>query len=60
MKVAIGSKYVNRPWGGGNLFVKNLSKYLVQNNVEVVFHLGHKDIDTVLLFDQERVKICNI
>ena len=30
MKVAIGSKYVNRPWGGGNLFVKNLSKYLNQ------------------------------
>ncbi len=54
MKVAIGSKYVNRPWGGGNLFVKNLSKYLVQNNVEVVFHLGHKDIDTVLLFDPRK------
>ena len=54
MKVAIGSKYIDKPWGGGNLFIKNLTEYLVQNNVETVLHLGHKDIDTILLFDPRK------
>ena len=54
MKVAIGSKFTNKPWGGGNLFVQNLSQYLLKNGVEVVFNLGIKDIDTILLFDPRK------
>ena len=30
MKISIGSKIVDGPWGGGNLFVKNLAKYLLK------------------------------
>tara|TARA_B100000242_G_scaffold291307_1_gene264383 strand:- start:3826 stop:4911 length:1086 start_codon:yes stop_codon:yes gene_type:complete len=51
MKVSIGSKIVNGPWGGGNLFVKNLSNYLVSNGHEVIYDLGDKDIDLILLTD---------
>ena len=36
MKVSIGSKIVDGPWGGGNLFVKNLSSYRTS--------LGHDNI----------------
>ena len=32
MKVAIGSKIMSGPWGGGNNFVKNLSKYLEEKD----------------------------
>jgi len=54
LKVAIGSKFTDKPWGGGNLFVQNLSEYLLKNGVEVVFNLGSKDIDTILLFDPRK------
>ena len=27
MKVSIGSRIINGPWGGGNLFVLNLKKF---------------------------------
>ena len=39
MKVSIGSKIIDGPWGGGNLFVINLKNYLEKNGVEVVFSL---------------------
>ena len=51
MKIAIGSKILNKAWGGGNLFVKNLSKHLVKSGHEVVFNLFDKDIDVILLTD---------
>ena len=51
MKVSIGSRIVNGPWGGGNLFVKNLSNYLEQNGHKVIYDLGEKDIDLILLTD---------
>ena len=51
MKVSIGSKIVNGPWGGGNLFVKNLSNFLLSNGHEVIYDLGDKDIDLILLTD---------
>jgi len=51
MKVSIGSKIVNGPWGGGNLFVKNLSNFLINNGHEVIYDLGDKDIDLILLTD---------
>ena len=51
MKVSIGSKIVEGPWGGGNLFAKNLSKYLLDRGHEVVYDLASKDIDVILLTD---------
>ena len=53
MKVSIGSKIVNGPWGGGNLFVKNLSNFLINNGHDVIYDLSDKDIDLILLTDQE-------
>jgi hypothetical protein len=51
MKVSIGSRIIDGPWGGGNLFVLNLKKYLIQNGHEVVHDLCAKDIDVILLTD---------
>jgi hypothetical protein len=42
MKVSIGSRIINGPWGGGNLFVLNLKKFLIQNGHEVVHDLCSK------------------
>ena len=47
MKISIGSKIIDGPWGGGNLFVKNLKKYLVNKNHEVIDHLLDDDIDII-------------
>ena len=33
MKVSIGSKIVEGPWGGGNLFVKNMTEFLIDNGI---------------------------
>ena len=51
MKVSVGSKIVNGPWGGGNLFVKNLSNFLINNGHNVIYDLSDKDIDLILLTD---------
>ncbi len=51
MKVSIGSKIVQGPWGGGNLFAINLSNYLQDKGHEVVYDLTDKDIDLILLTD---------
>ena len=51
MKVSIGSRIVDGPWGGGNLFVKNLTNFLVENNHEVIYDLSEPDIDLILLTD---------
>ena len=51
MKVSIGSKIVEGPWGGGNLFVKNLSSYLKELGHEVIYDLSESDIDLILLTD---------
>ena len=51
MKVSIGSKIVEGPWGGGNLFVKNLSNYLLDLGHEVIYDLSEPDIDLILLTD---------
>ena len=51
MKVSIGSKIVEGPWGGGNLFVKNLSNFLITSGHEVIYDLAEPDIDLILLTD---------
>lgn len=54
MKVSISSKIVEGPWGGGNLFIKNLSEYLKLNGIDVVHDLFSKDIDIILLIDPRK------
>jgi hypothetical protein len=51
MKVSIGSKIVEGPWGGGNLFAINLSEYLLSNGDQVIYDLSDPDIDLILLTD---------
>ena len=56
MKISIGSRIISGPWGGGNLFVVNLSKYLIKQGHKVVYDLSHKDIDLILLTDPRSKK----
>ena len=42
MKISIGSHIVKGPWGGGNLFIVNLSNYLINKGHEVYFDLSQK------------------
>lgn len=51
MKVSIGSRVVEGPWGGGNLFVKNLSSYLTNAGHKVIYDLSEPDIDVIILTD---------
>ncbi len=51
MKISIGSKIVEGPWGGGNLFVTNISSYLRDKGHEVIYNLSEKDIDLIILTD---------
>ena len=51
MKISIGSKIVEGPWGGGNLFAINLSNYLLKKGHEVIYDLSEPDIDLILLTD---------
>ena len=45
--VALGSKFVEGPYGGGNTFIKNFSNYLIKNDHKVVYDLNDEDIDTM-------------
>ena len=54
MKVSIGTKIKDGPWGGGNLFAINLKNYLEKNNYEVVYNLEDDDIDIILLTEPRR------
>ena len=51
MKISIGSKLIEGPWGGGNLFVKNLANFLISNGHSVVYDLCEPDINLILLTD---------
>jgi len=49
MKISIGAKIIDGPFGGGNTFIRNLADYLSSNGIEVINHLKDKDIDYILL-----------
>ncbi|MDA9645438.1 glycosyltransferase [Candidatus Actinomarina] len=51
MKVSIGSRIIDGPWGGGNLFVVNFKKFLQRNGHSVIHDLCENDIDVILLTD---------
>ena len=54
MKISIGSKIVEGPWGGGNLFAINMSKYLTSMGHEVIYNLYEEGIDLILLTDPRK------
>lgn len=54
MKVSIGAKIKSGPWGGGNLFVINLARYLDDLGHEVRYNLEDPDIDIILLTDPRK------
>ncbi len=51
MKISIGSKIVQGPWGGGNLFAINISNYLKSKGHEVFYDLSNPNLDLILLTD---------
>jgi len=51
LKVSIGAKIIEGPFGGGNAFINNLANYLKKNNFEIINHLNDKDIDIILLIN---------
>ena len=54
MKVSIGSIIKDGPWGGGNLFVKNLKTHLLSKNHKVVHDLGDNDIDLIFMTEPRK------
>ena len=54
MKVSIGYRIQDGPWGGGNNFVNSLTNYLLENNNIVIDHLNDDDIDIILIIDPRR------
>lgn len=59
MKVAIGQKPHDGPWGGGNQFLNSLVSGLTRQGHEVVFDLADVGIDLALLIDP-RPKLPNV
>ena len=49
MKISVGSKIIDGPFGGGNEFLKNFINYLENIGHTVINHLNDKDIDIILL-----------
>ena len=63
MKVAIGYRTINNPWGGGNQFAKSLSKYLLDKGMQQGVLIGktlkkieEEWIDNNFKISQERVQ----
>ena len=54
MKISIGTKIKEGPWGGGNLFAINLKKYLEQKGHTVVNNLKDNDIDLILITEPRK------
>ncbi|OUU49181.1 MAG: hypothetical protein CBC28_01690 [Flavobacteriaceae bacterium TMED68] len=54
MKVSIGTKIQEGPWGGGNLFAINLKNYLTTKGHQVVSNLYDDDIDIVLITEPRK------
>lgn len=60
MKIAIGYRALNGPWGGGNSFFKGLSKYFISKGDTVVTDLCDNDVDVILLADPRRLTTTSI
>ena len=58
MKIAIGYKLHDGPWGGGNQFAISLEKKLTEEGHEVFFNLARNDLDIILLTDPRKRSSC--
>jgi len=54
MKISIGTKIKEGPWGGGNLFAINLSQYLLKEGHKVFFDLNQEDLDVILITEPRK------
>ena len=54
LKVSIGTNIQDGPWGGGNLFAVNLSRYLKNKGHDVIYNLDDRDIDIILLTEPRK------
>lgn len=54
IKLSLGMKLREGPWGGGNQFGWALTRYLKQHGFEVSFDLGDPRLDLIMLFDPRR------
>src|SRR6056300_362045 len=54
MKISIGTKIKDGPWGGGNLFAINLRDYLIEEGHDVVNNLNDDDIDIILITEPRK------
>ena len=54
MKISIGTNVKDGPWGGGNLFAKNLAIFLKKNHHEVFFNLDPDDLDIILITEPRK------
>jgi len=54
MKVSIGTKIKDGPWGGGNLFAINLKNYLESRGHDVYFDLKQDDLDIILITEPRK------
>lgn len=54
MKIAIGTRLQDGPWGGGNQAAATLSQYLRGNGHDVGFSLDTPDLDVILLTEPRR------
>lgn len=51
MKIALGFSLIDGPWGGGNQFMRSLSRALESRGDQVFFDLQRNDLDLILLTD---------
>ena len=54
MKISIGTKTKDGPWGGGNLFAINLKNFLEDKGLTVINNLNHDDIDIILITEPRK------
>lgn len=54
MKIAIGARLQDGPWGGGNQFASSLSAHLARQGHEVAHALDRPDLDLILLTEPRR------
>ena len=54
MKISIGTNIKEGPWGGGNLFAKNLKNFLVKSGHDVYDNLLENDLDIILITEPRK------
>ena len=54
MKIMFNRKIIEGPWGGGNLFVKEMSNFLKHKDHDVCFEF-EDNIDVVFMVDPREV-----